>query len=58
LTILAGKLEEVKRAYFNSRNKRNFSKIIKENSEKIENFIELLFNRPPDPENFNDVFQG
>lgn len=51
LAILTGKLEEVsEHLEIQDRNiiSQNSSN---ENSEKIENFIELLFNKPPEPEN-------
>jgi DNA sulfur modification protein DndD len=50
LAILTGKLEEVKEQ-LDIQEKNELSQISSnENSEKIENFIELLFNRPPEPE--------
>lgn len=51
LTILTGKIEEVKE-HLDLQEKNLISKnSTRENSEKIENFIELLFNKPPEPEN-------
>lgn len=51
LAILAGKLEEVKE-YLEIQEKNEHSQnSLKENSDKIENFIEQLFNKPPEPEN-------
>jgi DNA sulfur modification protein DndD len=51
LAILTGKLEEVKE-HLEIQEKNELSQnSSKENSEKIENFIELLFNKPPEPEN-------
>jgi DNA sulfur modification protein DndD len=51
LAILTGKLEEVKE-HLEIQEKNVLSKkSSKENSDKIENFIELLFNKPPEPEN-------
>ena len=51
LAILTGKLEEVKEQ-LDIQDKNEISRSsISENSEKIENFIELLFNKPPEPEN-------
>ena len=51
LAILTGKLEEVKE-HLEIQEKNETSQIFsKENSEKIESFIELLFNKPPEPEN-------
>ena len=51
LTILTGKLEEVKE-HLDIQEKNELSQnSSKENSDKIENFIELLFNKPPEPEN-------
>lgn len=53
LAILTGKLEEVnEHLELQERNEISQSSS-KENSEKIENFIELLFNKPPEPENSN-----
>ena len=50
LAILTGKLEEVSE-HLEIQEKNTFSEnSSKENSEKIENFIELLFNKPPEPE--------
>ena len=57
LTILAGKLEEVKEHISIQETNEISQKSSKENSEKIENFIELLFNRPPDPENSTMSFK-
>lgn len=57
LVVLTGKLEEVK-AHISIQEKNElYRKSSKENSEKIENFIELLFNRPPDPENTTMTFK-
>ncbi len=51
LAILTGKLEEVKE-HLEIQEKNDLSQnSSKENSEKIENFIELLFNKPPEPNN-------
>lgn len=51
LAILTGKLEEVSE-HLEIQEKNLISQnSSKENSEKIENFIELLFNKPPEPEN-------
>jgi DNA sulfur modification protein DndD len=51
LAILTGKLEEVKE-HLEIQEKNELSQYSsKENSDKIENFIELLFNKPPEPEN-------
>ena len=57
LAILTGKLEEVsERLEIQEKNtiSQNSSK---ENSEKIENFIEQLFNKPPEPENSTMSFK-
>ena len=51
LTILAGKLEEVKDHISIQEQNIIFQNISTENSEKIENFIEMLFNKPPEPDN-------
>ncbi|MFV5701856.1 DNA sulfur modification protein DndD [Flavobacterium sp. XS2P12] len=51
LAILTGKLEEVNE-HLEIQEKNETSQIFsKENLEKIEGFIELLFNKPPEPEN-------
>lgn len=51
LTILAGKLEEVNE-HLVIQEKNEFAKSsAKESQDKIEGFIELLFNKPPEPEN-------
>jgi len=51
LAILTGKLEEVKE-HLEIQEKNELSQnSSKENSDKIENFIELLFNKPPEPDN-------
>ena len=57
LAILTGKLEEVSE-YINIQ-ERNLAlqNSSKENSEKIENFIELLFNKPPEPDNSTMSFK-
>ncbi|WP_417237406.1 DNA sulfur modification protein DndD [Bizionia paragorgiae] len=51
LTILSGKLEEVNEHLDLQESNSVFGKIASENSVKIEEFIELLFNKPPEPEN-------
>jgi DNA sulfur modification protein DndD len=57
LAILTGKLEEVNE-HLEIQEKNELSQnSSKENSEKIENFIELLFNRPPEPENSTMSFK-
>lgn len=51
LAILAGKLEEVNE-HLEIQEKNELSKnSAKENLEKIDGFIELLFNKPPEPDN-------
>lgn len=51
LAILTGKLEEVKE-HLEIQEKNELSQnSSKENLDKIENFIELLFNKPPEPDN-------
>lgn len=51
LAILTGKLEEVKE-HLDIQEKNELSQnSSKENKDKIENFIELLFNKPPEPDN-------
>lgn len=57
LTILAGKLEEVKEHISIQEINEISQKSYKENSDKIESFIELLFNKPPDPENSTMSFR-
>lgn len=51
LAILSGKLEEVNEHLEIQEKNEASQSFIKENSEKIESFIELLFNKPPEPEN-------
>lgn len=51
LAILTGKLEEVNEHLELQEINEISQSSSKENSEKIENFIELLFNKPPEPEN-------
>lgn len=51
LTILTAKLEEINE-HILIQEKNEISQNLKlENSEKIESFIELLFNKPPEPDN-------
>ncbi|ROI09835.1 DNA sulfur modification protein DndD [Chryseobacterium sp. H3056] len=57
LTILAGKLGEVNN-HISSQERNSLARNISaENSERIENFIELLFNKPPEPENSSMSFR-
>ena len=57
LAILTGKLEEVNE-HLEIQEKNEVSQnSSKENSEKIENFIELLFNKPPEPDNSSMSFK-
>lgn len=51
LAILTGKLEEVNEHLKIQEKNELTQDSSRENSEKIENFIELLFNKPPEPEN-------
>lgn len=51
LAILTGKLEEVNEQIEIQEKNELSQSSSKENSEKIENFIELLFNKPPEPDN-------
>jgi DNA sulfur modification protein DndD len=51
LAILTGKLEEVKEHLEIQEKNELTQNSTKENSDKIENFIELLFNKPPEPVN-------
>jgi len=57
LAILTGRLEEVKdHLEIQERNELS-QKSSNENKDKIENFIELLFNKPPEPENSSMSFK-
>jgi len=57
LAILTGKLEEINE-HLEIQEKNELSqKSSKENFEKIENFIELLFNKPPEPDNSSMSFK-
>ncbi len=57
LAILTGRLEEVKdHLEIQERNELS-QKSANENKDKIENFIELLFNKPPEPENSTMSFK-
>ena len=57
LAILTGKLEEVSE-HLGIQEKNELSQnSSKENSEKIDNFIELLFNKPPEPDNSTMSFK-
>ena len=57
LAILTGKLEEVNE-HIELQEKNELSQnSSKENFEKIENFIELLFNKPPEPDNSTMSFK-
>lgn len=57
LAILSGKLEEIKEHISIQETNEISQESSRENSEKIENFIELLFNKPPDPENSTMSFR-
>lgn len=57
LAILTGKLEEVNEHLEIQEKNRISQNSLKENSEKIEKFIELLFNKPPEPENSTMSFK-
>ena len=57
LAILTGKLEEVNEQLKIQEKNELSQSSSKENSEKIENFIELLFNKPPEPENSTMSFK-
>lgn len=57
LAILTGKLEEVKEHLKIQERNELSQNSSKENSDKIENFIELLFNKPPEPENSKMSFK-
>ena len=51
LAILTGKLEEVSEHLEIQEHNEILKSAYKENTGKIEHFIELLFNKPPEPEN-------
>lgn len=57
LAILTGKLEEVNEQLEIQEKNELSQNSSKENSEKIENFIELLFNKPPEPDNSSMSFK-
>lgn len=57
LAILTGKLEEVNEHLEIQEKNELIKRSSKENSEKIENFIELLFNKPPEPPNSTMSFK-
>ncbi|RZJ33569.1 MAG: DNA sulfur modification protein DndD [Flavobacterium sp.] len=57
LAILAGKLEEVSEHLKIQAQNTISQSSLNENSEKIENFIELLFNKPPEPDNSSMSFK-
>jgi len=57
LAILTGKLEEVNEQLEIQEKNELSQSFSKENSEKIENFIELLFNKPPEPGNSTMSFK-
>lgn len=57
LAILAGKLEEVNEHLAIQNHNESTLSITKENANKIEEFIELLFNKPPEPENSSFSFK-
>jgi DNA sulfur modification protein DndD len=51
LAILAGKLEQVSEHIEIQEKNQIFQNSSQENAKKIEHFIELLFNKPPEPDN-------
>ncbi len=57
LAILTGKLEEVKEHLEIQERNELSQNSSKENTDKIENFIELLLNKPPEPENSTMSFK-
>src|SRR5699024_9432260 len=57
LIILAGKLEEVKEHLSLQKGNDLAKELSKENTERLEQFIELLFNKPPEPENSSMSFK-
>lgn len=50
-TILTGELEDIKNHIIIQEKNDTIQGSLKENEEKIDTFIELLFNKPPEPEN-------
>lgn len=50
-TILTGELEDIKNHIAIQEKNDSIKVSFKENEEKIDKFIELLFNKPPEPEN-------
>src|SRR5699024_6265767 len=54
---LAGKLEEVKEHLSLQKGNDLAKELSKENTERLEQFIELLFNKPPEPENSSMSFK-
>lgn len=57
LTILAGKLEEVRDHILTQETNRRTSQLSEENIAKVDFLIEQLFNKPPDPENSTMSFR-
>jgi len=57
LAILTGKLEEVNEHLEIQEKNETSQNSSKENSEKVESFIELLFNKPPEPDNSTMSFK-
>ncbi len=57
LAILTGKLESVNEQIEVQEKNETNQGVYKENLEKIENFIELLFNKPPEPEDSSLSFK-
>ncbi|MEE1897449.1 DNA sulfur modification protein DndD [Flavobacterium rakeshii] len=57
LAILAGKLEEVREHILIQERNEISVRSLKENTEKIESFIDLLFNKPPEPDNSTMSFR-
>ncbi|MFV1449152.1 DNA sulfur modification protein DndD [Maribacter sp. HS] len=57
LAIITGKLEEVSEHLEIQENNNITKNLTTENSKKIEDFIELLFNKPPEPDNSTMSFK-
>lgn len=57
LIILTGKLEEVNEHLLLQEENDIIKKLNRDNTERLEQFIELLFNKPPEPENSSMSFK-
>jgi DNA sulfur modification protein DndD len=56
-TILTGELEDIKNHIIIQEQNDKVQGSLKENEEKIDKFIDLLFNKPPEPENSTFSFK-